>query len=166
MRFQIHTPKFLISGGVSVFACTFAVYFWLTRSFVAGAAFLVLGLLYAVIACYLGGMVTIGESGISVLYLFGRKWFIPWLRLQEVGIIGIKVLNNNNTKRTGTKYIYFSEKEMSKDERFQMALEWPPKDVIYLRFDYDRLSVVRKYWKKPIALYNTGRLYIDSPIIE
>ena len=166
MKYRIHTYKFLISCTVAAFCLFLALYFLASGYFVAGAVSLAITGVYIVPAYQLGGQVSVDSNGVMVTYPIGRKQFVAWQNIQEIGIMGIKVFNRQNPKRTGTKYIYFSEKILTKENRFDAALRWPPAGLIYMRYDYRRLEAVRKYWKAPITLYNTGNLVVDPPIKE
>lgn len=166
MKFRIHTIKFAISCVVAVFCISLGLYFLVSRYLAAGLVFLIIGCVYTVPAYQLGGTVSVEPDGVTATHLFGRKQFIAWKDIRETGIMGIKVLKKNNSRSTGPKYIYFSGKTLTRDDRFETALKWPPGDMIYMRYDYQRLKAVRKHWKEPITLYNTGNLVVDPPIKE
>lgn len=166
MKFRIHTIKFLISSAVAVFCIFLGLYFLVSKYLAAGLVFLVIGCVYTVPAYQLGGTVSVDLDGVTVTHLFGGRQYFAWKDIQETGIIGIKVLNQNNPKSTGPKYIYFSKKVLTRDARFEAALKWPPADMIHMWYSYQRLKAVRKYWKEPITLYNTGNLVVDPPIKE
>ena len=78
--------------------------------------------------------------------------------IREVGVAGTKVLNSANSDRTGAKYIYFSPRVMTEDERFHMCLKWSPGDMIYVWYSADQIDCIIKCWRKEIVLYNTGKL--------
>lgn len=165
MKYRIHTVKFLISCAVAAFCFFLAFFFFVSEYLTAGGVFLVLACIYTIPSCQLGGTVTVDASGITAAGLLGRKRFLGWGEIQETGIMGINVLNKHDSRHTGPKYLYFSKKPLTRDARFEAALKWPPSDLIYLRYDQQRLKTVRKYWKAPITLYNTGNLVV-APLIK
>lgn len=166
MKFRIHTAKFLISCAVVLLCFFLALYFFVSKYLTAGLVFVAIACVYTVPSYQLGGTLSVDSSGVTVTRLFGSKRFFAWNDIHEIGIIGIKVFNKHNTRQTGPKYIYFSKQFLTKDELFDVALKWPPADLIYMRYDYRRLKTVRKYWKAPITLYNTGNLVVDPPAKE
>ena len=166
MKYRIHTIKFIISCAMAMFCIPLALYFLVSTYMIAGLVFGAIGCVYVIMAYRLGGVVSVDADGVMAACLFGRKRRMSWRDVRETGVIGLNVFNQNTSNRTGPKYIYFSERILTRDERFLAALKWPPADLIYMRYDLERLKNVRKYWKEPITLYNTGNLVVDPPIKE
>ena len=54
-------------------------------------------------------------------------------------------------------YIYFSPVVLSEEDRFDLALKWPPRDQIYLLFTKERMDLIRPLWNNDVAVYNTGK---------
>ena len=97
------------------------------------------------------------DSGLSKT-LFGIKLqHFSWTDIAEVGVAGTRVFNQNNPKRAGSLYLYFSPKALSEEERFDLMLRWPPsKSTPYMIFDKQRLTAVQLLWGKKIEKYNAG----------
>lgn len=149
-----------------LFACSFTV-----------ISCLLLGITYIVLKNWLGVLVTgiiaalfiwqgfiygpwlsITPNGIRK-HIFG--WTlktVPWEEVREVGVVGTKVFNKHNPEKTGTLYIYFSPKAMTDEERFQLALDFPPKDMLFLQHEKDREDVVQILWNRKMVGYNIGKL--------
>ena len=58
----------------------------------------------------------------------------------------------------GTPYLYFSEEPLTEEQRFTLALKWPPRDMIFLRFTPERVAHVQSSSQKYVEHYNTGDL--------
>lgn len=119
---------------------------------------LLLGLVYATISVRNGALVHIDETSVLRRTLGIRGKTLVWDEIREVGVVGTKIIHNRNGRRTGTKYIYFSKREMTEEERFDMCLKWPPRDVIYIHYSLKKIHFVQKIWSGRIKLYNTGEL--------
>ncbi len=121
------------------------------------------GLLFALSLPFLyiiyvyGSVVTMDEEGLTLSFLGIRRRHLPWAQVREVGILGPSVFSEKQ-KKTGTPYLYFSEKELSKDELFQLGLRWPPKNLIFLRYTLNRVTVLQQYWTEELRFYNEGQV--------
>ena len=121
--------------------------------------FLAVTVIFAALTVMNGASVSVDSTGIRRSFFgisMGEK---KWSEIAEVGVIGTKVFNNNDPKHTGTRYIYFSEKALTEQERFRMALEWPPRKVIYFQFNQKRLNEVQMFWSDTIRTYNAGHIF-------
>jgi len=122
----------------------------------SAVVFLAVSLLFAGVAVYNGAVITLSEEGVTKtvlgLKLAGRKWS----QLKEIGVCGLKVLKPKGSKKGGTMYIYFAEKELSEQERFEMTLQWPPKNGLCLLYNPKRLVSVLLHWPHDIVKFNTG----------
>lgn len=83
---------------------------------------------------------------------------LSWSEICEIGVMGTKVFNHRNPKKTGRMYIYFSEKAMSDKERFRTMLRWPPLNKMYLLYQADRIDALRRCYEGVIETYNVGDL--------
>lgn len=83
---------------------------------------------------------------------------VRWDEIQEVGVIGTKVFNKLTPDKTGPMYIYFSPKKLTEQEQFQLALDFPPKDMLFLLHDQQREDLVQILWNTKLVGYNTGKL--------
>lgn len=161
--FCIHPERFIIC------VCT------VLASLILGITYLVLknwpGVLVMLVICGLflwqgwiyGPWVSITCDGIRK-HIFG--WTLAsvrWDELKEVGVVGTKVFNKLNSDKTGPMYIYFSPKEMTTEERFQLALNFPPKHMLFLLHNQEREDLVQALWNTKLIGYNTGKLNLRHP---
>ena len=47
---------------------------------------------------------------------------------------------------------------LTEEQRFALALKWPPKGMIFLRFSPERVAQVQSISQKYVEHYNTGNL--------
>ena len=157
--FCVDTFKCVALGFFAGIFLLAAVALWCVGSWAAGGVFLALALVYAFFSARNGARVTIGPKGVSRKFL----WFPPqaytWDQLAEVGVFGTKLFHKKDSAKVGSLYLYFSDKAMTEDERFQMVLRWPPKQI-YCVFAQPRLEQVQYFWDNKIASYNAGELKV------
>ena len=103
-----------------------------------------------------GSTLTVDETGVHLAFLGIPRRSVPWSDVQEVGIVGVRVFNNNEPKLTGSRYIYFSPRSLDAAARFKLALEWPPKDMLYVSYTHRRVEEIQLLWTGPIETYNAG----------
>lgn len=161
MKCRVDRLKFIGSlitagGGMAAAFVCFYLNYW-----VAGFCFMVIAGVYSVMSDHLGAVISIGPAGVQKRYLSGRTRDMEWTEVKEVGIIGLKVLKKRDSMKTGSMYIYLSAEEMTEEVRFDMALRWPPRDVMYFKFSFSLIRNVQQYWKNDVILYNTGALHLD-----
>lgn len=145
---------------IIVFA-VFAFLFAMLHLWTPFVIVLLLLIIYILAGLKNGCVIRVDEQGVRKI--FPRKANInSWNTIKEVGIAGTKVLNgnkhNNKKKNFGSVYIYFSKKQMNEDQLFNMCLEWPPKDILYIRYSLHRAESVQRYWMKNIKTYNVDGL--------
>lgn len=120
--------------------------------------FLLLGLIFGAVAAICGAVVSVDQSGVNQTILgFGTKKLL-WADIAKVGVIGTKAFNQHHPEKTGSLYIYFSQKPLSEEEHFEMMLKWPPLDKIYLIYDDKRIQLIQMLWNSEIQTYNVGNL--------
>lgn len=124
------------------------------------AVFFLIALVFFIIAVQSGAVVRITGSGVRKSILGVKTAELAWTDVAEVGVIGTKVFNQHHPERTGGLYIYLSKAAMTEEERFAMALRWPPADKIYLTYDAKRLNAITLLWDHKIQSYNTGNLML------
>ena len=142
-----------------------------------GVIFLLLGVVFILITAIYGRVVAVSAGGVRSS-LLGMSWkSLDWDQIGEIGVIGTRVFNNadphqgagggKKTARTalynknpsiGTPYIYFSPYALTDEQRFRLALEWPPRGMIFLRFSPDRIEKVQQLSLREIVRYNVGNL--------
>lgn len=140
--------------------CAFlAVLAGVSGSWIAAAVFAAVAAVFVYVSVLYGSTLTLDEAGLRRSFFGLRLHTVPWSAIAEVGVVGLKVFNNNDPKRTGTLYLYFSPRALDKDSRFKLALEWPPRDMLYLCYTKDRAAAVRALWSGPIKTFNAGDLF-------
>ncbi len=115
-----------------------------------GLLFLIPVIPFVYVAYLYGGIISVSPDKIIVKRLKTEK-VITWDELRELGVVNTKLFSGAaDTKRNKYMYIYFSKDQLSDDERFKMALEWPPKKQDYLFLTKDRIDYIRPLWNKDI----------------
>lgn len=161
MRYRVNTLKYA-AGLFTSIGCIFLFFLAaVSRAWLSALFFLAAAAVFLLITVLYGAIVTIDIDGIHRSF-----WHIPmqeirWEQVKEVGVVGTRVFNNNDPKHTGTRYLYFSLRCMDDHARFRLALEWPPKEMLYLQYSRERLDVVRQFWFGPVESYNAGDLFFE-----
>lgn len=133
-------------GGTLVFIQR---YFSAILLFIAGMVFLWVAVPYGTVVC-------VDEWGVKTRLLGFTRKVLPWSQIAEVGVAGTRVFGRDSWRKTGMRVIYFSEKAMTEDERFQMILHWPVKNIPFMVYNSQRLLAVQTYWNSTITHYNSG----------
>lgn len=157
--YRIDTGKF----AVSLFTCVVLLLLSL-RAFtgayaVSGVFLLIFAVIFGYIAVLYGSTLTLDETSIRRSFFGIHMKEMPWNKVAEVGVIGIKVFNRNHPQRTGKLYIYFAPQYLDDDARFRLALEWPPKKGLYLSYQPERIQAIQSIWYGKIETYNVGDLH-------
>ena len=125
----------------------------------SAAVFFLIGLLFVKPVLTYAASVCIDQAGV--------RSFLPWKTLQsytwdevgEVGVAGTKLFTRKDSKNTGSLYIYISKTVLTDEDRFDMMLQWPPKDLIYLTYSKQRLDEIQMRFSNKIQTYNAGGLH-------
>lgn len=125
-------------------------------------AFGLIFVFFSGLAVLYGARIRLDERGVCRFFLWRRQCFLSWSEIKEVSVIGVNVFNRHNPKRTGSRYLCFWPKALSEEERFRLALEWPPKEGIYMVYTPARLAALRRCWTAEIESYNGGDLYWEK----
>lgn len=158
--------KFLISFITTIIFSILSCVMVYLRYKIAIIIFVILAAIYAYITFYYSGVVYADNTGILLKRVFQKVEEISWADVKELGIIGINVINRNR-KNKGVKYIYISSTVKSSEDRFSMALHWPPRDkTIFVRYRDSVLKYLRQQYKQPVILFNTGNLVVSPPFEE
>ena len=159
MNCIVNKYKFVIATVCCVAFAAIAALVFLWGFKLPALIFFALSILYFLVALHNGAIVRVDQNGVS--RRFPKKGLsMSWESIREVGIVGLRILNSKGKRYTGTRYIYFSTKTLTEDDRFQLCLEWPPKDILFIRFSYKRIAAVQMIWEKEIVMYNTGNLQL------
>lgn len=76
--------------------------------------------------------------------------------IEEVGIVEILPTNKRLKirKNHGFRYIYFSPLSMDNEARFNLCLQWPPRDIPCIAYSEKALEAAKKLYSGEIVLYN------------
>lgn len=159
-QYRVNPGKFFIVMLFSAVVLVCSIIMLSRGRTLSGAVFLIVGLVFGALALPYGAVVTVDHTGVRKK-LFGKTLLDRrWEEIAEVGVAGTKVFHGKDAKRTGELYIYFSAQTMTEDQRFQMMLNWPPRDMAYLSYDKNRLEAIHLLWGGGIASYNVGKTQI------
>ena len=157
-----HPFKCAVAALTGVFALLMAAVLVSLQVWLGVLVFGVVFGLFTGLAVLYGARIQLNEQGVCRLGSGRRQRFLSWAEIKEVSVIGVNVFNGNNPKRTGSRYLCFWPAVLSKRERFRLALEWPPREGIYMLYTPERLAAVRRYWTGAIDSYNGGDLYLEG----
>ncbi len=162
MTFIVDKFKLIFHAVTAVILLIFALAFISIDVWIAAGICIAGFIICFILALINGRLVRFSDEGVELkLFSFTRLKF-TWDEIAEAGVIGTKVfrMSIDKTNYVGSRYIYFSRVSMTDDERFQMALKWPPKDKIYIRFSKKRIQAVIDYWGEEFTAYNAGHIDI------
>lgn len=161
-RYFIHPLKFGVALCTVAACAVLAMAAASAGSWIPAALFGAAAALFLFVSVLYGSTLTLDEKGLSRSFFGIPMHRMPWTEIAEVGVVGLKVFNNNDPKRTGTRYIYFSPHTLDKDGRFRLALEWPPRDMLYLCYTKERATAVQSLWNSTIQTYNAGSPFSEQ----
>lgn len=158
--------SWFVSPGLAIFYLCFVLGLWLLATTMlyigrawSGAIFFLISLPFLWYIFIYGSTLTIDDDGVHLSFLGRRRQAIRWEDVAQLGIAGKKVFNGRNPKKTGSLYIYFSQKELSDDDCFQMMLKWPQAGVVFVQFSHDHLRRIQAFYSGTVKRYNTGKLF-------
>ncbi len=158
-RYLIHPLKFA-AALFTVVACTFLAILAATfRNWIMLLLFTVAAAVFVWVCVLYGSVLTLDAQGLVLRFCGFTLRTVNWSEVAEVGVVGLKVFNNNDPKHTGTRYIYFSPHRLDKDSRFRLALEWPPRDMLYLCYTKERLNAVQSLSSGTVETFNAGDVF-------
>lgn len=153
-KFIVNLPGCLVAEFTAIiFAWMTALAFQCHKVFLA-LIFVTLSLLYVCIALRNGTVVQISKDGVTLQILGRCIRRLPWENVEEVGVLGTRIFASQKSKKHGLLYMYYSERKLTQEERFELCLKWPPKKIIYHCFSKDIKVCMEKFWQKEIASYN------------
>lgn len=159
MQYFVSPFKLAVAACTSIFSFIIAgVQIYLGEG-LAAILFLTIAILFLAVAAINGSVVAFSPSGVQKKLVFFTLSSLSWPDIKEVGVVGTRVFNGHHSERTGTRYIYFSTSSLSEEERFSLALKWPPKKMIYLQYSKARLETIQFLWEKRIDTYNAGDVF-------
>lgn len=179
--YMVHPAKLAVSLPTSALLLWGGVIQLPTRFWWCGILLILFGVLFLLVAGLYGRIVHLNPSGVRWTLLGKVMRAYSWEQIEEVGVVGTNVLNGGGEpaakapgppgedgkekrddpgkrSRIGTPYIYFSERALTEEQRFALALKWPPKGMIFLRFSPERVAQVQSISQRYVEHYNTGNL--------
>ena len=177
-RYIVHPAKLAASLPTGILLLWGGVAQLSTRLWWCGLLFIAFGVLFLLVAALYGRVVHVGPSGVRWTLLGRELRSRTWEQIGEIGVVGTRVFNGSGgrnaapsgqsgreglfgpAKRShiGTPYLYFSEESLTEEQRFTLALKWPPRNMIFLRFTAERVAYVQSSSRKYVEHYNTGDL--------
>ena len=155
----VHPLKCVVAMLTSIFSLVMTVVLIDLKAWLGVFVFGLIFSFFTGVAILYGARVRFDEQGVSRFFLWKRQRFFAWSEIKEISVVGLNVFKRPNSKRTGSRYVCFWRETMSEEERFRVALEWPPKDGIYMVYTPARIKSLRRYWTGQIEFYNSGDLY-------
>lgn len=157
--------KFVVNPGLCIFSIFLSIFFAAMCIVVlhigrpGSAAFFGIFLIpFAYLSVFYGAVMEINEEGV-IRYTLGRpNRTVLWKDLREVGIVGLRLFYKGKKNRTGTKYLYFSTKEMTEEERFKLTLEWPPAKMLFVIYSPECYQLINQLWGRTIEKYNVSNM--------
>lgn len=158
-KYRVCTFKFITALVTCISAAALAGTSIYLSNWVMGIILAAICLLFAVIAVLNGSTLSIDSCGLTRSFFGVKMSETSWSEIEEIGVVGTKVFNNNDPKHTGTRYIYLSPKKLDEAARFKLAMEWPPFNMLYMLYSKDRLDALQMHFGKKIEAYNAGDIF-------
>ena len=122
--------------------------------------FFSIAILFALVSTSCGAILTITDEGVTRSVFGITTKMMTWEEIKEIGVAGTDLFNKSKKDKTDTLQIYFSKSPLTDEERFDMMLQWPPKDGLYLQYTKARTDVIQAFWSNKIQTYNTGEILL------
>ena len=164
MKYIVSTPKAVISGLSTAFFWGYALLYVTQQSWGAFLLFGTLGLVFFRQLIINASYVEADKVRICLKFAGIQRKQLLWADIRELGVIGESVFSRakKGKRKSGEKFIYISPIERNTDERFQMIVNWPPKDGVYLEYTPQALENLQYLWKGPAKYYNVEELYPNT----
>ncbi len=159
-KYLISPLHFMVSF-FTAFALIILVFIFIAmHNYVAFIACLVLAILFIHEAFVYGRVVEINSYGVKMKHFncVEKDW--RWDEITQVGVAGTRVFMKDFLGKTGSLFIYLSKEELDEQQIFNMMLDWPPKDKVFIKYDIDRLNMIQTYYSGRIKVYNAGDIKI------
>ncbi len=158
-KFRVHTFKYLIAAVTVIVSLGVSALMCYLREWRGVIMFLLVALLFSWIAVMYGAVITISNDKIRMSFWGILMRERTWKEIKEVGVVGTNIFRVENGKYVGNRYIYFSTEGLDEDERFKLAMKWPPRKMIYLFYTKERLDQIQHIWDNEISSYNAGDIF-------
>lgn len=164
MKHIVSTPKAVISGLSTAFFWGYALLYAAQQSWGAFLLFGVLGLVFFRQFVINASYVEADKNCICLRFAGIRRKQLLWTEVRELGVIGESVFSRakKGKRKSGEKFIYISSVKRTTDERFQMIVNWPLKDGVYMEYTPQALERLQYLWNGPAKFYNVEDLYPNT----
>lgn len=155
MKWRIDALKACVAALTGIAFLTIGVVAASLQYAAFAAITLSLAAVYLRLALKNGGVLILDDAGVHQV-CFGREvrcW--NWNEISEYGVMGTRVFGTKKRVNKGTRYVYFSEKAMDSEERFQMCLSWPPKRCAYASYTEELMRDAKRRMGTAPVYYNT-----------
>lgn len=160
-KFRVHTFKYLIAAGTAIVSLGAAALMFYLHEWRGVVMFLLVALLFGGIAVMYGAVININNDKIRVNFWGIAMRENTWREIKEVGVIGTNIFRAEKGKYAGNRYIYFSTERLDEDERFNLAMKWPPRKMTFLFYTRERMDQIQMIWDNEISSYNAGDIFFD-----
>lgn len=157
--YLVDTFKAVVSIATVLFSLTIVFSLIIIHRLGSAAVFLLVGLLFLKPMLTYAASVCVDQTGIRCFLPWKTLKTFTWDEIGEVGVAGTKLFTGKNSKNTGALYIYVSKTAFTDEDRFDMMLHWPPKDLIYLTYSKQRLDEIQMRFSNKIQTYNAGDIH-------
>lgn len=153
---MINPLKFFVALLTAIVSLAIAIAMLYLHHYVPALIFIAISVTFFITSSYSGARIEVNRDSVTRISIFRKRTTFSWSEIKEVGVAGSKIFLKGERNKPGTLYIYFSKKELNDDERFDMMLKWPPKDVLYLEYTDTIAKYILPFWGRPFVEYNTG----------
>lgn len=155
-KFRIDNFKAGVSIATLLFCSLISVSQIIIHRFGSAAVFFLVGLIFIKPILTYGATISVDQSGIRCHFLSKTLKNFTWDEVAEVGVAGTRIFAKKASKNPGTIYLYISKSTMTDEDRFDMMLNWPKKDIIFLTYSKQRLDAIQMRFSNKIQTYNAG----------
>ncbi len=154
-RYIVSPVNACVCGGTALILMCMAIDCFVDHVYIAGLLLAALGVVFVVTCLNYGAVIGLYSDRVEKKVLFGKQKTVARTDIKEVGVVGLRMYRKN-AHNHGTRYIYFSEAELTEQERFNLCLSWPPKNMVYLEWTTKRMSEIQSTWACEVEQYNAG----------
>lgn len=154
-KYIVNPVNCIVSGLTAVILLSMAINCLADQIYIAVAILSALACIFAVMCINNGAVIGIHCDYVEKKMLIGKPLVFLKSEIQEIGVVGLRMYRKNEHNH-GTRYIYFSKSKLTEQDRFELCLSWPPKNMIYMEWTNKRMAAVQNFWSDELAEYNAG----------
>ncbi len=158
-RYRVQTFKYLISAATAAAALIITIVMCYLSEWLGVLLFFVIVVLFGWFTISNGAVIIVAKDEIRKTFWGITLSRVSWAMVQEVGVVGTKIFKASDTKLQGERYIYLSPKKLDENERFQLALKWPPRNMVYFYYTKERMDQIQLIWDNVVDSYNAGDVF-------